>query len=134
MTSTRYQKFSAALAQLAQACELFEKYRTTELSNSLRDSMIKRFEFSYELLWKCFKDYLVEQFGAVARSPREAFQEAFEKNLIAAPEHNLLLNMIDDRNMTSHTYDEKTAQEVAAAIPDHLGTMQSIAYRVFGQR
>jgi len=131
MISTRYKKFSMALVQLAQANEIFEKYRSTELSNSLRDSLIKRFEFSYELLWKCFKDYLSEQFGSITRSPREAFQEAFEKNLVSTHEHNLLLNMIDDRNMTSHTYDEKTAQEVADAIPNHLELMQTLTQRVF---
>lgn len=129
--NTRYQKLAAAIAQLSKAQERFDQFHSSELFDALRDSLIKRFEFSYELFWKCLKDHLAEEFGITSRSPREVFKEAFDKGIVSNDEFPLLLNMIDDRNRTSHTYDEKTAEEIADSMPQHLAIMQQIEQRVF---
>lgn len=73
------------------------------------DGTIQRFEFSYELAWKLVKHYLAYE-GIEANSPRSSIREGFQAGIIRDPE--LWLDMLEKRNMTSHTYNEMTAQEI----------------------
>ncbi|MGE5630497.1 MAG: HI0074 family nucleotidyltransferase substrate-binding subunit [Caulobacteraceae bacterium] len=71
------------------------------------DAVIQRFEFTYELSWKLMKAYL-EYLGNVEGSnPRSAIQQSFREGIITDGEP--WLQMLQDRNLTSHTYDEATA-------------------------
>jgi nucleotidyltransferase substrate binding protein (TIGR01987 family) len=74
-----------------------------------KDGVIQRFEFTFELLWKTIKIYLENQ-GIIVRSPRESFKEAFRLNLIK--DEKLFLDMLKDRNDTTHIYDKETAEGI----------------------
>jgi nucleotidyltransferase substrate binding protein (TIGR01987 family) len=74
-----------------------------------RDGVIQRFEFTFELLWKAFKLFLEFQ-GIEAKTPRRSFKEAFRIGIIEDEE--LFLDMLADRNRTSHIYNEKIAAEI----------------------
>lgn len=131
MATTRIQKLHRALAQLAQAQVLFEKSRNTDLYESMRNSLIKCFEFSYELLWKCLKDYLYERHNIVTPSPKSTFTESFNTNIVSLEEFNAFIDMIGDRNNTTHAYDELLAEAIAGDIPKHYVLMNTIAQRLF---
>ncbi len=74
------------------------------------DATIHRFEFCYELCWKTLK-FALERSGHVdSRSARDVFSKAYELDWIN--NEQLWIDMIDDRNLTSHTYQEPTAREV----------------------
>lgn len=80
----------------------------------IRDGVIHRFEFTYELAWKTTKVYL-EDIGIVdMTSPKAVIREAFAQKLLG-DEKNWLL-MLNDRNMTSHMYKEEMAEEIAERI------------------
>ena len=74
-----------------------------------RDAVIKRFEFTYELLWKTYKkiarlqklDYF---------SPKACFQFAFKSGLLK--DEQLFLEIIDARNKTTYVYSEKEAKVI----------------------
>jgi len=74
-----------------------------------RDGVIQRFEFTFELLWKTIKIYLENQ-GIIVRSPRESFKEAFRLGIIE--DEKLFLDMLKDRNDTTHIYDKETAENI----------------------
>jgi len=74
-----------------------------------KDGVIQRFEFTFELLWKTLKIYLENQ-GIIVRSPRESFKEAFRLGLIE--DEKLFLDMLKDRNDTTHIYDKETAESI----------------------
>ncbi|NBC48475.1 MAG: DUF86 domain-containing protein [Gammaproteobacteria bacterium] len=78
-----------------------------------RDATIQRFEFCYELAWKMLKLKL-EQEGISARTPRQALQEALQAALI--DNGNAWSEIQRYRNLTSHTYNERLADEVYAFI------------------
>lgn len=78
-----------------------------------RDATIQRFEFCYELAWKLLKLKL-EQEGIDARTPRQALQEALQAALI--DDGNAWSEIQRYRNLTSHTYNERLADEVYAFI------------------
>lgn len=74
-----------------------------------KDGVIQRFEFTYELLWKALKIYL-EREGVEVKTPRENFKEAFRIGLI--DDEDIFLDLIEDRNRTSHTYDKAVSEEI----------------------
>ncbi|SCX76642.1 HI0074 family nucleotidyltransferase substrate-binding subunit [Alkaliphilus peptidifermentans] len=74
------------------------------------DATIQRFEFTYELSWKLMKAYLEYNGNLEGTSPRKAIQESFKEGIIEDGEG--WLQMLQDRNQTSHTYDEETALEI----------------------
>ena len=89
-----------------------------------RDAVIKRFEFTYELLWKCYKkiarlqklDYF---------SPKACFQFAFKAGLIE--DEQLFLEIIDARNKTTHVYSEEEAKKIYIFIQENVIAALDIA-------
>jgi nucleotidyltransferase substrate binding protein (TIGR01987 family) len=74
------------------------------------------FEFSFELLWKCVKEYLYVEEGIDAASPKKVIRCCRELGLLDEGQPQEALQMADDRNLTSHTYDETFAQAVVERI------------------
>lgn len=98
-----FEQFKEAYSRLKEAINIKEE------SDIKRDAVIKRFEFSYELLWKTYKkiarlqklDYF---------NPKACFQFAFKSGLIEDEE--LFLEIIDARNKTTHVYSEEEAKKI----------------------
>ena len=74
-----------------------------------RDGVIQRFEFTFELTWKSLRLFLLDQ-GIVVNSPKEAFKGAFRYGLIK--EEKLFLDMLEDRDLTSHLYSQEETREI----------------------
>ena len=73
------------------------------------DATIQRFEFTIELFWKLLKKLLLSK-GVLTQYPRDVLQEAYAGNLI--DDEQVWLNMMNDRNQTSHSYDEELANQI----------------------
>lgn len=73
------------------------------------DATIQRFEFCFELAWKLMKAVL-EYEGIEANSPRSCIREGWQQGLISNAE--AWLEMMEKRNLSSHTYDENVAREI----------------------
>lgn len=78
--------------------------------------IIQFFEMSYELAWNTMKDYLQDQGFVDITSPRSAIKKAFEVGLIEDG-HNWM-QLLSDRNLTSHVYDEAKATEIETLIQE----------------
>ena len=110
--------FIKATSRLEEAC-------AQPFSSFVRDSVIQRFEFCWELAWKALKLRL-EQLGVEALNPRDTFREALSAGLI--DDGNAWTEVQKKRNLTSHTYDEALADEVYAFIlEDGLKRFQALA-------
>ena len=74
------------------------------LSMLEKEGVIQRFEYTFELAWKTLKDYL-EESGLVITpiTPRQVIKEAFAAKVIS--DGVVWVNMLDHRNLLSHTYD-----------------------------
>ena len=114
MTSERlnlkFVEYQKAVDKLKKAIE-----KNPELDDLYLDGTIQRFEFSYELSWKLIKDYLSYE-GIEVSSPRSCIREGFKVGLIQDPTQ--WLDMLEKRNLSSHTYNEMTAQEIYRLIRD----------------
>jgi nucleotidyltransferase substrate binding protein (TIGR01987 family) len=78
----------------------------------IRDAAIQRFEFTFELAWKSLRTYLKEVHGLVCNSPKSCFREGFAVELFDEETTEILLKMVDDRNETTHIYNEKRIDEI----------------------
>ena len=128
------------LSSLKKACEALDLAlkvydKSTLLEDSpekilLRDGVIQRFEFTYELSWKMLKRYLDEYSLEKADSlnNRELFRIGWEQRLIADPEK--WFHYLKMRNQTSHVYDKDKAEEVFAATRDFFQDAQYLLQRL----
>jgi nucleotidyltransferase substrate binding protein, HI0074 family len=109
----RFNNFDKAFAQLREAVELS---RQRELSKLEQQGLIQAFEYTHELAWKTVKDFLEERGVQNIYGSKDATREAYKAGLIENGE--AWMEMIQSRNLTSHTYNEETAAVVFSAIVD----------------
>jgi nucleotidyltransferase substrate binding protein (TIGR01987 family) len=97
----------------------------------LRSSAIQSFEFSIDTLWKFIKEYLVFSYkiSIPVSTPKAVFQEAFRVNFVDQQELEICFAIIDARNVTSHTYNERLAEEIAEKLPEYYELMQDLIDR-----
>ncbi|KKP25245.1 MAG: Nucleotidyltransferase substrate binding protein, HI0074 family [candidate division TM6 bacterium GW2011_GWF2_30_66] len=126
----KYNQLNSALERLSEAVVDYEqslKNNTSKrLIDSLRDSMIQRFEFSLDLFWKYLKIYLEKEMGINIdfNSPKNVVRESCKTKLLSEDDTKVILIMIDDRNMSSHIYKEEIADDIAKRIPMHFKIME----------
>ena len=109
----RFAHFAQAFLQLKEAVELAQQ---RELSKLEEQGLIQAFEYTHELAWNTLKDFLEERGARDLYGSKDATREAFKGGLIANGE--VWMDMIKSRNLTSHTYNENTAAQIASAILD----------------
>jgi nucleotidyltransferase substrate binding protein (TIGR01987 family) len=109
----RFNNFVKAFAQLEEAVKLS---RQRELSKLEQQGLIQAFEYTHELAWKTMKDFLEERGVQNIYGSKDATREAFKAGLIENGE--VWMEMIQSRNLTSHTHDAKIAAAVFTAIVD----------------
>lgn len=90
----------------------------------LIDGTMQRFEFCFELAWKSLKLMLAEREGVASASPRQALEQAFALGWIRREEP--WLQMLQDRNLSSHTYREGLAKEIHSRIPLHAQSLRML--------
>lgn len=104
MLMLKFETLKKMLKKLEAALE-----KDAHLDELYLDGTIQRFEFVYELSWKLMKSYLEYQ-GTEVVSPRETFREGFKDGMIS--DATEWINLMINRNKTSHTYKEETAWDI----------------------
>jgi nucleotidyltransferase substrate binding protein (TIGR01987 family) len=111
---------------LASLLELVPSYLEDKENIILRDAMIQRFEYSTEAFWKYLKVFLPIEHNLPANSPRNVILTGLNAKLYGEEISKELLQILDDRNLTSHTYVEELAQTIADRIPDYSKNMKEV--------
>ncbi|TAK72703.1 MAG: nucleotidyltransferase [Gammaproteobacteria bacterium] len=108
----RFENFERAFILLRSA---LEQKSLGEFSDLEKEGIVQRFEYTYELAWKTLKDYL-EYTGVVLEqiTPRQVIKEAFAANVIH--DGKVWIEMLEHRNLMSHTYNQKTFEKAIEAI------------------
>lgn len=87
------------------------------------DGVIQRFEFTFELSWKLMKMFLEYTGITEIKSPRTTIREAFTYGLIEDGEQ--WIDMMVDRNKTSHLYDEEEAKLIYEKVKSNYSHLLS---------
>lgn len=96
----------------------------------IRDSNIKRFEFTLGVFRKYLEYYLEQVSSVVIKMSKDTLRECLNAGLITIEERELIEEMISYRNDMSHDYNENSSQELANKIPSYYTVMKSIFDRL----
>ncbi len=101
--------FSNALNRFINVVDRKMDFKEDGFEDIYLDIIVKRFEFTYEMAWKSLRRYL-SFLGIELRNPREIFKEAYSQDIIK--KEDVWLDMIEQRNLSSHIYDENEISEM----------------------
>ncbi|WOV88369.1 nucleotidyltransferase substrate binding protein [Sporosarcina oncorhynchi] len=119
-------KVKQSFENLERALNRLEDALNEDQDNSLIvDGTIQRFEFTIEIYWKTLKRLLAQE-GIDAKTPRETLKEAYQVGWLQ--NEQAWLQMLKDRNETSHAYDEDMARKILSNIIGYFPDMKSTFY------
>lgn len=104
----RLQNFDKALKQLN---KFLKKIELNELEEQ---GLIQAFEYTHELAWKTQKSFLESRGVSDIFGSKDTAREAFKLGLIE--DGQVWMDMIKSRNLSTHTYNEATSQDIAYKI------------------
>lgn len=123
------EKLTTEVSQLQKALDRLKEALSTEPTSLNKDATIQRFEFTFELLWKTLKTYIEESGrNAMPASPKDVFRVAADLQII--PDPKPYFDFLTKRNLSTHTYNEKQADEVYQAIKDFPPAVENILQKV----
>ncbi|MFA6037377.1 MAG: HI0074 family nucleotidyltransferase substrate-binding subunit [Legionellales bacterium] len=98
-----------ALAKLKEFLDIAK----TNNAEYMHAAVIQAFEYNFELFWKIYQK-MANQEGEKIGSPKQAFSFAFQSDLIKNEE--TWLSILNDRNLTTHTYHRELADQIYTRI------------------
>lgn len=121
----RFDQFDKSFALLESAMTI-EKMTVIE-----RAGLIQFFEMAFEQSWKLLKDFQ-EAEGFTIASPRQAIKQAFQSGLVT--DGHAWVSALEDRNLTTHTYNEQTADLVEQKIRNDYFPLLKSLHALFRDR
>lgn len=110
----RFQNFDRAFVLLREAME----QGPAALNQLEKEGVIQRFEYCFELAWKTAKDFMeASGFVFATVTPRQILKDAFAAKILT--EGQVWIDMLDHRNLLSHTYDFANFEKAVEAIHTH---------------
>lgn len=85
-----------------------------------RDAALQRFEFTFEAIWKAAKNFLFDLEGLDIGSPKGVIRSCREVGLLDDQQAITALKMVNDRNLTVHTYNEDLAIDIFSRLKDYV--------------
>lgn len=132
----KYAKAQRALASLKIALERMDRFKNSgvtevfdyeETYRMMRDSMVQRFEYTFDLTWKYLGMSLDAAGIAIeSRAPKAVFREALKAKYLSEEQARRAIEMVNDRNVTTHGYDEEVVESVCRNIPDYYILLAAI--------
>ena len=124
----RFQNFQRAFGLLREVIENQAEGR--ELNELEKEGAIQRFNFTLELAWNMIKDRMeLDGILVEMKSPKAVFKQAYQSGYISDIE--VWLNMVNDRNLVSHTYNFDTFENVLESVQNQYFSCFETLYLKF---
>lgn len=105
----RFDNFKRAFYLLREMIDAEQDF--TSYESIVKEGIIQRFEYCFELAWKTLKDKMEYDGLTITRvSPKPLLKQAYQSKYINNIE--LWLKMANDRNLMSHTYNFNSFDQV----------------------
>lgn len=127
----RLNALKKALTRLEAGVNKFNRRTYTDYEE-FRESLIQRFEYCADGFWKTLKLYIhkIYKTDVDIPTPRAIYKKARDLTLVNDLEYKKLEKMVEDRNQTSHAYEEDVAEAITQDIPDYYTLMKTITDRL----
>ncbi len=125
------EKMIASKKNLALALKKLEEFVASPIEDQRDEAgIIQAFEYSFELFWKTSQK-TAENEGLAVASPKQALKVGLQLGILKMEEEEKWLQMLEDRNLTSHTYREEVAKAVLSRIiSTHLPLLKAAFSRI----
>lgn len=111
-TVDKFDNFKKAVKRLNEANVLYKSNMDDDI---YQDALIKRFEFTFELAWKTLREFMLDQgYQFKIASPKGVLSYAYQESIIT--DEQLWLEMLEDRNLSTHDYGREISQSIAERI------------------
>ena len=119
----RFINFNRAFSQL-------DRFMQEKSLNEMEEQgLIKAFEYTYELSWKTLQDLLKDKGYTDVVGPKPVIEQSFQDGYIVDGKGWMRMHV--SRNLTSHTYDEETAEEIVKSIrTEYFDLLKSLQTRL----
>lgn len=112
---------------LEESYSKFQENKEVYFYKELRDSVIKRFEYTIDYLWKTVKLFLEKKHQVLtAESPKKIFEQAQKAGIISEDELIIFRNMVQDRNNTSHMYQEELSEGLVKNMQNYIAELNKV--------
>lgn len=121
-------KVSRKLDVARQALARLQEVLARPVDDVVRDSAILRFTLATETVWKAARSVIADQMGAErlnSASPKAMVRESQIAGFLTEEQAEAAMGMMNDRNLTVHTYDEEKAEELFSRLPAHAALIES---------
>jgi len=126
----RFSNFKKALAKL-ESVVLHTAYE--DLSELEKEGLIQRFEYTFELAWKTLQDLLEYKGYQDITGPNPVLEQSLKDGYIT--NESQWRRMKKSRELTSHTYNSETADEIAGNIVNlYFKLLKDLELRLEGER
>ena len=125
----RFQNFEKAYQRLVTAVDRYQKSQSDEL---ILEGLVQTYEFTYELAVNTTKDFLIHSGHADISGSRSVIKQALQDNIVT--DGSTWMQAIEDRNLTSHTYNEEIAKAVVTNICSKYFFLIKDLYEYFKER
>ena len=112
------------LTNLDKALRSLERALLKPKDEYMRDTVIQRFEYTFELAWKTLKRYIKTVTGVEEFQLKDLFRNAAKQGLIDDPQ--AWFDFLEGRNLTSHAYNEDRAEEVYELAKEFLPQVEKL--------
>jgi nucleotidyltransferase substrate binding protein (TIGR01987 family) len=120
------ERIKERLQDALRALETFEKIANLEKPSEIeRDAAIQRFEYTFETTWKAAQAYLADQGMTEIGSPKSVIRASFKMDMFNDETAQKLMGMVDDRNLTAHTYREEFAIQLYKRLASHAALLRA---------
>lgn len=107
--------------------------RKTDLNEMEEQGLIQSFEYTYELAWKTLQDLLKEKGYINVVGPNPVIKKSFTDGYIS--DGKGWMRMHKSRNLTNHTYNKETAEEIILSIRmEYFNLLESLITRLEQER
>jgi nucleotidyltransferase substrate binding protein (TIGR01987 family) len=127
MEQTTY--YDNKLSHLRQAIASFAIVMDIDLSTKnefdrdiYKNAAVQKFEYSTELYWKVAKLYLFQNKGIDESSPKGVLKALFQESSLSLEAYEMLLKIINHRNLLSHLYDPAQFEEIYSNLKKYAST------------
>jgi nucleotidyltransferase substrate binding protein (TIGR01987 family) len=113
----RFNNYKKAFSHLDAAVN---EAKTRGLNDLEQQGLVKAFELTFELAWNVMKDFLTMQGITGIIGSKDSVRNAFKAGIIA--DGLIWMRMINDRNQSTHIYDEPTKDSLVKSIVEEYHT------------
>ncbi len=132
----KYKKSTAALETLKEAINNIEDTKEIakfihkdpkKIYKTFRDSLIKRFDYTFDETWQYLSEYLqFEGQSLEIKTPKSIFRESLKAKVLSEEQVRLSIKMVNHRNLTTHGYDEELIEEISKNVPEYTNLLGDI--------